>query len=350
MALSFLLIVCLASVINAKPAGFLQRPANASDTSARVLGAQWIRSTPSTEKLYWMDDGCQSDQSDKPHRKDDVFGRYELSAVPAAGVRCCSQNGSTCSSPNSCPQQLPFDQAKAVCTALGQRLCTKDELLTDMCCGTGGSCDHYAVWTSTRADPPACNQSNDERLVQPCICIMPDVYTQWEVETPQQTPCAEGSYCWTGGFCNAASTEASYQWTRAGVKFLQDMGMWEQNGNPEAGSALVNDWTHMSAGGKAEWLHNALKHGVIVSIYFQGPRGSVCPAGALISTKKECEDAHDMLGLPRTTVWHGSSVDIPVGCSSRLHPTPGQPSNMHYNTAATGAGRDDLSPVCKHRV
>jgi len=29
------------------------------------------------------------------------------------------------------------------------RLCTKDELFTEICCGTGGQCDNYQVWTST---------------------------------------------------------------------------------------------------------------------------------------------------------------------------------------------------------
>ena len=41
-----------------------------------------------------------------------------------------------------------FD-AEAECVELGMRLCTKDELLSNMCCGTGGQCDSKLVWTST---------------------------------------------------------------------------------------------------------------------------------------------------------------------------------------------------------
>ena len=29
------------------------------------------------------------------------------------------------------------------------RLCNRDELLTDICCGTGGNCDNHLIWTST---------------------------------------------------------------------------------------------------------------------------------------------------------------------------------------------------------
>ena len=42
-----------------------------------------------------------------------------------------------------------YADAEAECAASGQRLCTKDELLTDICCGTGGSCDSHGVWTLT---------------------------------------------------------------------------------------------------------------------------------------------------------------------------------------------------------
>ena len=44
---------------------------------------------------------------------------------------------------------MTFDDAVAMCEGNNGRLCTKEELLSDICCGTGGSCDSYAVWTST---------------------------------------------------------------------------------------------------------------------------------------------------------------------------------------------------------
>ena len=62
-------------------------------------------------------------------------------------------DGNTCATPRSCKDDEPvtFDEAADHCAANYQdyRLCTKDELLSDICCGTGGNCDSRAVWTST---------------------------------------------------------------------------------------------------------------------------------------------------------------------------------------------------------
>ena len=44
---------------------------------------------------------------------------------------------------------MSYAGAEDECTAIGKRLCTKDELLTEVCCGAGGGCDSEAVWTST---------------------------------------------------------------------------------------------------------------------------------------------------------------------------------------------------------
>ena len=44
---------------------------------------------------------------------------------------------------------MSFDNAALKCQEMGLRLCTKDELLGGVCCGTGGSCDSYLIWTST---------------------------------------------------------------------------------------------------------------------------------------------------------------------------------------------------------
>ena len=44
---------------------------------------------------------------------------------------------------------MTYDDAVSQCESENMRLCTKNELFTDVCCGTGGGCDKYAVWTST---------------------------------------------------------------------------------------------------------------------------------------------------------------------------------------------------------
>ena len=50
---------------------------------------------------------------------------------------------------------MTYAEAADKCAAEGlreglrYRLCNKNELLEDICCGTGGQCDDYGVWTST---------------------------------------------------------------------------------------------------------------------------------------------------------------------------------------------------------
>ena len=58
---------------------------------------------------------------------------------------------------------MNYSDAEETCANNGMRLCTKDELLTDICCGTGGSCDNYLIWTSTYEcveNEEDCNEEN----------------------------------------------------------------------------------------------------------------------------------------------------------------------------------------------
>ena len=75
------------------------------------------------------------------------------SRYSTAGVRCCSEDGLTCDTPDGfkcATDHVNFVDAVSLCKTNGLRLCTKDELLSEICCGTGGNCNSYAVWTSTR--------------------------------------------------------------------------------------------------------------------------------------------------------------------------------------------------------
>ena len=69
-------------------------------------------------------------------------------------VRCCSQDGSSCtaySSGSTCfPGSATYTEAVQACTAAGMRLCTREEY-DSVCCGTGCSYDHNSVWTSNDA-------------------------------------------------------------------------------------------------------------------------------------------------------------------------------------------------------
>ena len=96
---------------------------------------------------YYVDDGCHSEGS----TPDDIAGFYQ-SETSTGFVRCCSDDATSCSTISNCrdPSDLvTYAEAATKCAAKGQRLCTKDELLSDVCCGTGKKCDSYGVWTST---------------------------------------------------------------------------------------------------------------------------------------------------------------------------------------------------------
>ena len=56
-----------------------------------------------------------------------------------------------CISGDSDAQKYTYFEAKAMCEAQSMRLCTREELLSDLaagCCGTGCWHDHAVVWTS----------------------------------------------------------------------------------------------------------------------------------------------------------------------------------------------------------
>ena len=95
--------------------------------------------------MYYVDDGCKDDGGNE------VVASLETNSF-LAGVRCCVKDstGVSCITDLSCDtDKMSYDDAVAHCKGLGRRLCTKDELLDDICCETGGGCDTSAVWTST---------------------------------------------------------------------------------------------------------------------------------------------------------------------------------------------------------
>lgn len=126
-----------------------------SDPQLIVLGGSSWAVMPGAFH-YWVDDGCQTESDDSP---DDVVGYFEDPNAPVAAARCCNTEGTSCSTPEMCPRLLTYAQASSKCTQDGKRLCTKDELLSNMCCGKGGNCDSYKVWTGTTAPAPCETES-----------------------------------------------------------------------------------------------------------------------------------------------------------------------------------------------
>ena len=99
-----------------------------------------------------MDDGCHSESSGKNSHDDDIKGSSKKKSFKA-GVRCCSDEvySKDCTTIGKCPADATtYDDAALQCNDNGRRLCTKDELLKDLCCGTGGDCDSHAVWTKRK--------------------------------------------------------------------------------------------------------------------------------------------------------------------------------------------------------
>jgi len=114
-----------------------------------ALGRSEIRS-----ERHYVDDGCQTESDDVPN---DVNGTY-LRDTALAAVRCCSKligAKEGCITIGSCPEDFKtYEAAVAECALKGHRLCSKNELLSGVCCGTGGYCDNYYTWTSTVYEPP----------------------------------------------------------------------------------------------------------------------------------------------------------------------------------------------------
>ena len=106
---------------------------------------------------WYVDDGCHTESNAKnaSSAKNDYPGSYELYSFKA-GVRCCSttETGSsyttTCTTIGKCPGDATYIEAFEMCREIGMDVCTKYELFTESCCGTGGDCDNHRVWTSTK--------------------------------------------------------------------------------------------------------------------------------------------------------------------------------------------------------
>jgi len=58
---------------------------------------------------------------------------------------------------------VTYDEAAKLCSDEGLRLCTKEELKSDICCKTGGGCHSSAVWTSTWAMCDSNDVTNDDK-------------------------------------------------------------------------------------------------------------------------------------------------------------------------------------------
>ena len=101
-----------------------------------------ISSFLGTNETYYVMNGCPGNNQE---------GSFHPTTFKA-NVRCCSEHGTLCKTPGSCPgDRTSYFDAILKCSEIGMRLCTKEELHNRICCKGGGGCDDYAIWTSTKA-------------------------------------------------------------------------------------------------------------------------------------------------------------------------------------------------------
>ena len=60
-------------------------------------------------------------------------------------VRCCSINGTSCSS-KPCKRLKTYEEAEQICNTRGERLCQENEM--NLCCHTGCVMDPNYVWVA----------------------------------------------------------------------------------------------------------------------------------------------------------------------------------------------------------
>ena len=75
------------------------------------------------------------------HDSTDIFSTTQTGAV-----RCCSLDGGSCKSKIPDCSTLTFSNARRECSRFGMRLCTEEELASNICCGTGCEFDIELVW------------------------------------------------------------------------------------------------------------------------------------------------------------------------------------------------------------
>jgi len=156
-------------------------------------------------EAHWTADGCPA-----------LARKVEMELHPndmKFAVRCCSDSSDgnvECSSikygSDECfPHEASWTDAAAQCSAHGARLCTKEELLKDVCCRSGCGMDGLAVWTSSKQFLPAPEESVEAEPVEDeSLATSPPVEV-WLMEKSAEI-CAQ--YDGTPAFnsCRACST------------------------------------------------------------------------------------------------------------------------------------------------
>ena len=68
------------------------------------------------------------------------------STTQTGAVRCCSLDGGSCDSKTPGCSTLTFSEAQQKCSEFGMRLCTEEELASNICCKSGCNFDLKLAW------------------------------------------------------------------------------------------------------------------------------------------------------------------------------------------------------------
>jgi hypothetical protein len=93
----------------------------------------------------WLLDGCPK----VGERKLD----QEADEHQVAPVRCCSDSKASCHSKDIGCMKQTYSDAKRTCANHGMRLCSWQEMKTNLCCGTGCNFDLELAWISRESYP-----------------------------------------------------------------------------------------------------------------------------------------------------------------------------------------------------
>jgi len=209
------------------------------------------------EVWYWVDDGCHTEHDRHPV---DYVGAYLQGTQDGAFARCCAGDGSSCTSPQNCLKGQPgtYAAASAVCHGLGLRLCTKDELISEVCCDTGGLCDNSPVWTSSAYTPVVQTSSATSSPVLRAPAPASATYVVGGGYTKTRGGSAEAS-CGAAGLQDITTLEecqSAAEHVGIAIKKMVGPGDWDhipygctvQQGSatPESGAVGTNGMVHFS--------------------------------------------------------------------------------------------------------
>jgi hypothetical protein len=332
-----------------------------------------------------------------------------------ADVRCCSMDGTSCNSgsfPQTftfldglvsegtacqagqcngvadtwCHSAVSFEQAQEICAATGERLCSRAEIESDVCCGTGCSHNAHLIWFSddvpTTTLPPTPTgpeeQCNDRYEAEAAVRhggVFASEHAGFTGDGFVDYLNPTGDYIeWSLPSCSGGEATLHFRYALAsgdrpmqvllnGVEVTSSLsfpptGSWTVYRRTALTVTLMtgaNTVRLVTTGASGANMDSLLVLSGTPSYYIATYGDAACPSGQDVMTPEECVVAHNQLELECSTCrqqsntdWVGDNGGIPSMCSTRETNWGGQ-HHYHWDTSGVGTGvsRADLAPVCR---